>query len=68
MALVFVVFRGGDAFERMKPTRRLAALVASTAADHVGMFRLNRRSGSWRFYVGRHSDRLETSERAPPDA
>ena len=50
------------AFEQMKPTRRLAQIVASKASaeDHVGMFRLNRWSSSWRFYVGRHSERLET--------
>jgi hypothetical protein len=48
----------------MKPTRRLARLVAATAEadDHVAMFRLNRWSGSWRFYVGRHSEKLETSD------
>jgi len=50
------------AFEEMKPTRRLARIVATsaTAGDHVGMYRLNRWSGSWRFYVGRRTDRLET--------
>ncbi len=55
---------GLPAFEQMKPTRRLARIVATTAGadDHVGMFRLNRWSSSWRFYVGRHSDKLETSD------
>jgi 4-amino-4-deoxy-L-arabinose transferase-like glycosyltransferase len=55
---------GLPAFEQMKPTRRLARIVASHAAadDHVGMFRLNRWSSSWRFYVGRHSERLETTD------
>jgi hypothetical protein len=50
------------AFEQMKPTRRLARAVAAVAGpeDHVATFRLNRWSGSWRFYVGRHSDVLET--------
>jgi len=59
-AVVLVV--GLPAFEQVKPTRRLARLVAETARpeDHVGMYRLNRWSSSWRFYVGRHSDRLET--------
>ena len=55
---------GLPAFEQMKPTRRLAKIVATqaTADDHVGMFRLNRWSSSWRFYVGRHSERLETAD------
>jgi hypothetical protein len=59
-AVVLVV--GLPAFERVKPTRRLARIVAGTARpeDHVGMYRLNRWSSSWRFYVDRHSDRLET--------
>jgi 4-amino-4-deoxy-L-arabinose transferase-like glycosyltransferase len=59
-ALVVVI--GLPAFEELKPTRRLAHFVATTAAadDHVGMFRFNRWSSSWRFYVGRHSERLET--------
>jgi 4-amino-4-deoxy-L-arabinose transferase-like glycosyltransferase len=54
---------GLPAFEELKPTRRLARLVAVTAGadDHIGMFRFNRWSSSWRFYVGRHSDRLETA-------
>ena len=57
-----VVTIGLPAFEELKPTRRLARMVAMTAGadDHVGMFRLNRWSSSWRFYVGRHSERLET--------
>ena len=59
-ALVITI--GLPAFEELKPTRRLARMVATTAAadDHIGMFRLNRWSSSWRFYVGRHSERLET--------
>ena len=59
-ALVITV--GLPAFEQLKPTRRLARLVSTAAGadDHVGMFRLNRWSGSWRFYVGRRSERLET--------
>jgi 4-amino-4-deoxy-L-arabinose transferase-like glycosyltransferase len=59
-----VVTIGLPAFEQLKPTRRLARIVATAAAadDHVGMFRLNRWSSSWRFYVGRHSERLETTE------
>jgi 4-amino-4-deoxy-L-arabinose transferase-like glycosyltransferase len=50
------------AFEELKPTRRLARMVAATtgADDHIGMFKLNRWSSSWRFYVGRHSERLES--------
>jgi 4-amino-4-deoxy-L-arabinose transferase-like glycosyltransferase len=61
-ALILTI--GLPAFEQMKPTRRLARIVAATAEaeDHVGMYRLNRWSSSWRFYVGRHSDRLETTE------
>jgi hypothetical protein len=57
-----VVMVGLPAFEQAKPTRRLARIVATTAKpeDHVAMFRLNRWSSSWRFYVGRHSERLET--------
>lgn len=59
-ALVITI--GLPAFEQLKPTRRLARQVAMTAGsdDHIGMFRLNRWSSSWRFYVGRHSERLET--------
>jgi 4-amino-4-deoxy-L-arabinose transferase-like glycosyltransferase len=58
-----VITIGLPAFEQMKPTRRLARLVAMTAmpGDHVAMFRLNRWAGSWRFYVGRHSDNLQTT-------
>lgn len=57
-----VITIGLPAFEQLKPTRRLARMVATTAAaeDHIGMFRMNRWSSSWRFYVGRHSERLET--------
>jgi len=59
-ALVITI--GLPAFEELKATRRLARMVATTAAvdDHIGTFRLNRWSSSWRFYVGRHSQRLET--------
>jgi hypothetical protein len=59
-ALVITI--GLPAFEELKPTRRLARMTAATAGadDHIGMFRLNRWSSSWRFYVGRHSERLET--------
>src|SRR5262245_46650184 len=59
-----VITIGLPAFEEMKPTRRLARIVATMAGteDHVAMFRLNRWSSSWRFYVGRHSERLETSD------
>jgi len=59
---VLVITVGLPAFEQLKPTRRLARIVATTAGadDHIGMFRLNRWSGSWRFYVGRRSERLET--------
>src|SRR5258706_4653715 len=55
---------GLPAFEQMKPTRRLARIVATMAGaeDQVAMYRLNRWSSSWRFYVGRHSERLETSD------
>jgi 4-amino-4-deoxy-L-arabinose transferase-like glycosyltransferase len=62
-AYVVVITIGMPAFEQMKPTRRLARAVAAAARpeDHVAMFRLNRWSGSWRFYVGRHSEALETS-------
>ena len=61
-AYVVVLIVGLPAFEQAKPTRRLARIVAHTARpeDQVGMYRLNRWSSSWRFYVGRHSDRLET--------
>jgi hypothetical protein len=61
-ALVITI--GLPAFEELKPIRRLARLVATTAGadDHIGMFRLNRWSSSWRFYVGRHSERLETDD------
>jgi 4-amino-4-deoxy-L-arabinose transferase-like glycosyltransferase len=61
-ALVITI--GLPAFEQLKPTRRLARMVATTATadDHIGMFRLNRWSSSWRFYVGRHSERLETAD------
>jgi len=57
-----VITIGLPAFEELKPTRRLARMVATTASanDQIGMFRLNRWSSSWRFYVGRHSERLET--------
>jgi 4-amino-4-deoxy-L-arabinose transferase-like glycosyltransferase len=59
-ALVITI--GLPAFEELKPTRRLARMVATTAGadDRIGTFRLNRWSSSWRFYVGRHSERLET--------
>jgi 4-amino-4-deoxy-L-arabinose transferase-like glycosyltransferase len=59
-----VIAIGLPAFEQMKPTKRLARLVSATAEanDHVAMFRLNRWSSSWRFYVGRHSEKLETSD------
>ena len=61
-ALVITI--GLPAFEQLKPTRRLARIVATTAGadDQIGMFRLNRWSSSWRFYVGRHSERLETAD------
>jgi len=63
-AYAVVIMVGLPAFEQMKPTRRLARIVAATARpeDHVAMFRLNRWSSSWRFYVGRHSEALETPE------
>ncbi len=50
------------AFEQAKPTRRLAKIVAAAAQpdDYVAMFRLNRWSSSWRFYVARRTDNLET--------
>lgn len=53
---------GLPAFEELKPTRRLARMVATAAGadDHIGTFRLNQWTSSWRFYVGRHSDWLET--------
>jgi len=61
-AYAVVITIGFPAFEEMKPTRRLALIVATTALpdDHVATFRLNRWSSSWRFYVGRHSEALET--------
>jgi len=61
-AYAVVITVGLPAFEQMKPTRRLAQVVAAEARpeDHVAMFRLNRWSSSWRFYVGRHSEALET--------
>jgi 4-amino-4-deoxy-L-arabinose transferase-like glycosyltransferase len=64
VAYAMVITIGLPAFEVMKPTRRLARSVATMAGtdDHVGMYRLNRWSSSWRFYVGRHSDRLETTD------
>src|SRR5262249_2728051 len=62
IAYSVVLVVGLPAFEQVKPTRRRARIVADTARpeDHVGMSRLTRWSSSWRFYVGRHSDRLET--------
>ena len=59
-----VIAIGLPAFEQAKPTRRLATMVATAAGadDHIAMFRLNRWSSSWRFYVGRHSDRLDTPD------
>ena len=59
-----VITIGLPAFEVMKPTRRLARSVAGLAGteDQVAMYRLNRWSSSWRFYVGRHSERLETAD------
>jgi 4-amino-4-deoxy-L-arabinose transferase-like glycosyltransferase len=62
-AYAIVITIGLPAFEAMKPTRRLARIVATLADDddHIGMYRLNRWSSSWRFYVGRHSDRMETA-------
>jgi 4-amino-4-deoxy-L-arabinose transferase-like glycosyltransferase len=61
-AYAIVITVGLPAFEQVKPTRRLARIVATTAlpGDHVAMFRLNRWSSSWRFYVGRPSEALET--------
>lgn len=61
-AYAVVITVGLPAFEQMKPTRRLARFVAENARpeDHVAMFRLNRWSSSWRFYLGRHSESLET--------
>ena len=49
--------------EQMKPTRRLAQIVSTTARpeDRVATFRMNRWRSSWRFYVGRHADNLETT-------
>ena len=63
VSYAMVLTIGLPAFEQMKPTRRLARIVATTAGagDHVATYRLNRWSSSWRFYVGRHSDRLETA-------
>jgi 4-amino-4-deoxy-L-arabinose transferase-like glycosyltransferase len=63
-AYAVVITIGLPAFEQLKPTRRLAQVVAAEARpeDHVAMFRLNRWSSSWRFYVGRHSEALETPE------
>jgi 4-amino-4-deoxy-L-arabinose transferase-like glycosyltransferase len=62
-AYAVVITIGLPAFEQMKPVRKLARIVATTARpeDHVAMFRLNRWKGSWRFYVGRHSEALETT-------
>ena len=61
-AYAVVIVVGLPAFEQAKPTRRLAQIVAATARpdDHVAMFRLNRWSSSWRFYVARQTDNLET--------
>jgi hypothetical protein len=52
------------AFEEAKPIGRLAQTVAAHIGDNdaIGMFRLNRWSGSWRYYVNRHTVRLETLE------
>ena len=52
------------AFEAAKPIGRLARVVAEQAsdADGVAMFRLNRWSGSWRYYVHRHTVNLQTHE------
>lgn len=61
-AYAVVIVVGLPAFEQAKPTRRLARIVAASAQpdDHVAMFRLNRWSSSWRFYVGRQTENLET--------
>jgi 4-amino-4-deoxy-L-arabinose transferase-like glycosyltransferase len=52
------------AFEDAKPIGRLARTTAAQAADKdaIGMFRLNRWSGSWRYYVNRHTVHLETTD------
>jgi 4-amino-4-deoxy-L-arabinose transferase-like glycosyltransferase len=57
--IVAVVF---PSVEEVKPVRRLARLTSTAAgpADHVAMYRLNRWSGSWRFYVDRPTVPLET--------
>lgn len=60
-AYAVLVQIGLPAIERAKPVRTLAQLVARSAAptDHVCMYRMNRWSNSWRFYVGRSSSRIE---------
>jgi 4-amino-4-deoxy-L-arabinose transferase-like glycosyltransferase len=63
-AYAVLVHIGLPEFERAKPVRDLARLVARAAqpGDQVGMYRLNRWSNSWRFYVERPTVAIETPE------
>jgi 4-amino-4-deoxy-L-arabinose transferase-like glycosyltransferase len=60
-AYVVVVGVALPAFEEAKPIARLAQLVASRAGadDAIAAFRLNRWSGSWRYYVEHHTEMLQ---------
>jgi 4-amino-4-deoxy-L-arabinose transferase-like glycosyltransferase len=59
-----MVLQGLPAFEQAKPVRELAGWVAShsNASDRVANLGLSRWSGSWRFYLNRPSEVLETTE------
>jgi hypothetical protein len=59
-----VVVIGLPSFERVKPIKGLARNVASIAGpdDRIGMYRLNRWSSSWRFYVARRTEAMDTPE------
>ena len=51
-------------FERAKPVKDLAQWVAASVPepDSVGTYRMDRWNTSWRFYVGRQVERLDTPE------
>jgi hypothetical protein len=64
LAYIVVTLVGFPAFERAKPIKEIARWVASAAAptDRVASFRLNRWTSSWRFYVDRPAETLETTD------
>lgn len=55
---------GFPAFERVKPVKGLARSLAAIAGpdDHVGLYRMNRWSTSFRFYVERPTEKLEVPD------